>query len=75
MNNRVITTRHVDIIEEDIKLIGFNENENQVENISEISENESYQSIPDKYNNSPKNELRRSERNKKPNPDIRITIS
>lgn len=44
-NNKVITARHVDIIEENVILIGFNENDNEDENTSENSENESFQSI------------------------------
>lgn len=45
VNNRVINVKHVDVIEENIKLIGFNDSENNEstkDESSEKSEDESY---------------------------------
>lgn len=77
INNKVITARHVKVVEDIDKIISFRDSESIKDNSSEVSENESYQSIEsDKTSEKDfesenqvenKMELRRSLRNRKQN--------
>ena len=44
INNRVIIAKHIDVIEESVNLVGFNENEkNQNIELNEIGENNEFE--------------------------------
>ena len=83
INNKIVEARYVDIIEEDIKCICFNENENTSDNCSKVVTDEAYprqntlntnasqevvlNRVSENDNNESESELIRSNRTPKPN--------